>query len=497
MPISFRSTKPQHSQEMSRQNLAKADYSFAAPFFLTLADHEAPLICEEIARIIPGKRVVAFGRWDNKPVVAKIFFSRQAKQHLQRDLKGAQALLAAKIPTPKIYYHGSAKDSSIAVLIFERIEDAESLDSFWQKYKYSPESEAVLRSLVIELATQHVLGLRQEDLHLKNFLVAAEKIYTLDGAGIRTQAGPLSKNQSLENLALLFSQLGIHTNKLQHRLFHAYIQARSWLLKKSDLHFLQKAIRHWNVTRWFYYRKKIFRSSTQFAKTKNLRTYTIYDRQYLSPAFQEFLAEPDSIFTKPDTLILKAGRSSTVASVTLGQKRLVVKRYNIKSFWHGLSKILKPSRALLSWRLAHQLQFVGIYTAKPVAFIEKRFFGLRRKTYFVMEQIDGIRADHFFDSTLEATQRTAAAKRIIALFFNLARLRLSHGDLKITNILLNSKQEPALIDLDSMREHHSSLSLWHRFRKDMQRFLENWQTKPTLHRLFQELIRDMTGLKDS
>lgn len=487
------SNKPKHAGELSRQKLIKADYSFSSSFLLTLAHHEDPLICEEIVRIIPGKRLVAFGRWNNKSIAAKIFFGRQAKQHMERDLKGARALIAAKIPTPALLHTDSSQNNSIYVLIFERIQNAVSLATLWQNKKFTPESEAMLRTLTIELATQHVLGLEQDDLHLKNFLMSAEKIYTLDGAGIRNHEGPLNKKQSLENLALFFSQLGIHANKLQQQLFETYINARSWLVKKSDLVFLQKTIRHWNSTRWDSYSKKIFRSSTQFAKIKNLRLFSLCDRNYLSPAFQQFIANPEATLTNSETVILKAGRTSTVARVTLGQRQYVVKRYNIKGFWHSLSLIFKRSRAKLSWRVAHQLQFVGLNTAKPVALIEKRFLGLRRKSYFVMEHVEGVRADTFFDShPIESTQSTLVAQKIIALFFDLARLRLSHGDLKITNILLNQQQEPVLIDLDGVREHRSLLGLGHRFAKDLERFLENWQEKSTIRQLFQGLITTMT-----
>jgi tRNA A-37 threonylcarbamoyl transferase component Bud32 len=485
---------PKKEPGISRQTLAKADYDFASAFILHLPEQEEPLYCEAVVRLIPGKRLVVFGQWKEQPIVAKIFFSAQAKTHLQRDAAGAQALRAAKIPTPAILYHGSCADPAISVIIFERIAPAENLDAFWQQHKSSPESEAALRSLTVEIATQHVLGLVQEDLHLKNFLLTPEKIYTLDGASIRSLPGPLSKKQSLENLALFFSQLGIQTNKLQQRLFIAYVEARSWLVEKADLQFLQKTIRQWNVKRWLSYRKKIFRSSTQFAKIKKYRRFILYNRHYHSPLFQKFIHRPDAFLAAPDTVILKAGRSSTVARITLDNRHFVVKRYNLKNPWHQLKRSLQPTRARLSWYIAHQLQFVGVPTAKPVALIENRLFGLRGKSYFVMEYIEGIRADDFFEKNpADSHSSIHAAKKIIALFFNLARLGLSHGDLKITNILFNAHQEPQLIDLDSMREHKSSLGLWHRFRKDIARFLENWQSNPAMHRLFEKLIAEMSG----
>ncbi|HSW71695.1 MAG TPA: hypothetical protein VLH77_06975, partial [Gammaproteobacteria bacterium] len=260
MPMPYANLKTQHPGELDRKKLAKADYSFSSPFLLRLAHHEQALICEKVIRIIPGKRMVCFGSWNKLAIVAKIFFSRQAKEHIQRELKGARLLISAKIPSPPLLHIDHTLDQTIHILIFERIQNAESLDSYWQKNKLSQASENSLHALTVELATQHVLGVLQEDLHLKNFLVAAEKIYTLDGGSIRSHAKPLSKKQSLNNLALFFSQLGIANQYLQQQLFETYVQARSWLIKKSDLLFLQKTLHNWNCTRWWNYSKKIFRS---------------------------------------------------------------------------------------------------------------------------------------------------------------------------------------------------------------------------------------------
>lgn len=480
----------QHRPEITGQMLRKATHGFSSTFVLSLPK-QVSLICEEVIRLVPGKRLVAFGLWKKKQIVAKIFFNARAKQHMAREIRGIEALTTAKIPSPAILFYGQSIDPSISVLIFERIAQAESLDTFCQKHKNSPKTEAMLTHLTIELATQHVLGLIQEDLHLNNFLIAADKIYTLDGANIRKLDKPLDKKQSLENLALFFSQLGISTNTLQQCLFHTYIKTRSWVIKKADLQFFQRALLQWNIKRWVAYRKKIFRSSTQFCRIKNFQHFILYERHYDSPLFEQLIQNPDAFFSLPSTEILKAGRTSTVVKIPLDNQQIVIKRYNIKNFHHRLKRCIQPTRAQLSWRLAHQLQFVGINTAKPVAFIENRFLGLRSKSYFVMEYIEGTRADHFFENTtITPEQKIIAAKRIVALLFKLVRLRLSHGDLKITNILFNTQQEPILIDLDSMREHRSSLSLWYYFRKDLVRFLENWQNNPTMQQLFKQLIQN-------
>lgn len=478
-----------HSNEISKQGLLKAAYGFSSSFSLSLADQQESLHCTEVLRLIPKKRLVAFANWKNQTVVAKIFFGSKAKARMQADLNGIKALQAAKIPSPAIYYDGKAEEAGVFVIIFERILNAENLGTFWQNQKTQPQSEEALHSLTVELATQHVMGLMQKDLHLNNFLLGTDKIYTLDGGDILLSDEPLSKKHSLENLALLFSQLGIYSNRLQQRLFLTYINSRSWLVEKADLQHLHKSLRQWNLSRWLSFRKKIFRSSSQFCKSKKLCSHLIYDRQYQSASFEKFLQNPDSFFTLPDTLVLKEGRSSTVAKINIDGRALVVKRYNIKDSWHQLKRCFQKTRAECSWTLSHQMQFVGLPTAKPVGYLEKRFLNCRGKSYFIMEYIEGTRADQFFEQYgPESSENRLVAQKIVSLFFNLARLRLSHGDLKITNLIIKPNFEPLLIDLDSMREHQSSLGLAKRFRKDMERFLENWRSNPTMHQLFQELI---------
>ncbi|HVY53498.1 MAG TPA: lipopolysaccharide kinase InaA family protein, partial [Gammaproteobacteria bacterium] len=356
-----------NEQEITRQILLKANYDFARNFSLKLDDHEAVFTSDKVVRIIPGKRLVAFGRWNNQAVVAKIFFARQAKQHMQRDLRGAKALTEAKIPAPKVYYQGDAASRTMQVIIFERIQNAESLEDFWQRQQNSAESEPAMQALTLELATQHVMGLLQEDLHLKNFLWSGEKIYSIDGADIKCLREPLSKKTSIENLALLFSQLGLHTDKLQQRLFNTYVRARNWLIENADIQLLQKTIQQWNASRWLNYSKKIFRSSTQFGCIKKFSFYAIFDRRYFSKQHEHFLENPESFFNHPQLEVLKAGRSSTVVKVPIGERTFVVKRYNYKGLANAFKGWFKPSRAMSCWRLSHQLKFSGIPTANPIA----------------------------------------------------------------------------------------------------------------------------------
>src|SRR5688500_18157943 len=131
--------------EITRKALKKAARNIPVPFTLTLREHEAPLYCEKAIRVIPGKRLVAFGTWDHKPVVAKLFFEwKNAEKQLKRDLAGIEILTHANVPTPTCYFRGTDKTKTIHVLIFERIMDSCSLDTLWQEKTDPDELKAVL-----------------------------------------------------------------------------------------------------------------------------------------------------------------------------------------------------------------------------------------------------------------------------------------------------------------------------------------------------------------
>lgn len=472
---------------MTWKNLNRID-PIPFPFQLELVDSDEILNCEELIRLLPGKRLVAFGQWGDKKIVAKLFYSSKAKLHLKKEVAGIDALVAARIPTPKLLWQGITRDPKIYVLIFEQI-DGVNLDVIWQNKHNQEEIKQLMHAITLELATQHVLGIVQNDLHMKNFLISKKTIYTLDGSSISTFNDILPKEPSLNHLALFFAQLEIDTEPLQEELFQAYCKARGWIIKEADVEFLREAILKWTEKRWDNYEKKIHRNSTQFLRWQTSSALFLCDRNYQKlPALKKLLKNPDAIFEDANTRILKAGRSSTVALINTDKRSFVLKRYNIKSSWHWLRRCLRPSRAATSWRLAQRLRLFGIPTAKPIAFIENSFLGLRGKSYFLMEFVPGPDlGEYFSDYRTKDPNYEKVANKVSELFIHLAKLRLTHGDLKKTNILIN-EHNPVLIDLDGMVEHFSIIGLKNALKKEMSRFMKNWEEQPDVYDLFTKVI---------
>lgn len=475
--------------EIKWKQLCKLDYVVPVPFKLTLDNEENSLICHEVVRVIPGKRLVAFGKWDNQDVVAKIFYgSSKATRNVEQEISGVEKLNAAGILTPKILWYGSAQKQKIKIILFERIMDSITLDSLWRVRRNNQELFPLIREIAVELATQHVLGIVQNDLHMKNFLITPEHIYTLDGSNISSYPEVLPKKQSLVHLALFLAQLGLGSENLQEEFFQTYVKARSWIIRPSDLKLLHESLKNWHRKRWQGFEKKIKRNSTAFAHQKTFDANIMYDRNYFSPELANFFKDPDVIFEHKNTQILKDGRTSTVARVIIDNRAFVVKRYNIKDNWHLLRRCLRETRAASTWRLAQCLCLFGIPTAKPIAYIEKQFLGFRGSSYILMEYVDAPHVGQYYTHYRNNSHRfKIVAERIVAIFKNLSKLRLTHGDLKMTNILIDNDQ-PILIDLDGMTEHSTHFGLNQAFKKEMQRFMRNWEDYPDVYEMFHKMI---------
>lgn len=455
-----------------------------------LKESDSPLYCDEVIRLIPGKRMVAFGRFNDKKVVIKFFYDgNSAKKDAKRDADGILALIESNVPTPALLYQGNEDKKRIYIIIYERITDADNLLHIWQHKKSIEECLDLLRALIVEIATQHVLGILQKDVHLKNYLVTDKCIYTLDGGQIDRFDRPLDEDRSIEYLCLLLAQFGVGMTTVQENLFKYYAKLRGWMLKPSHLKKFKKLLSQKKQERSDNFKKKIFRNSSQFKHIEKVTKNIVYDRQYESSEFLNIVLRPEKIFTDPNTIFLKKGRSSTVIKFNVDGKVFVLKRYNIKNGWHRLRRLGRETRATKSWRMSQHLFSEGVKTAKPVALMENKFLGFRGTSYFMMEYVPGNHIGEYFrhmkDSNSENYHRMA--KRISMLIENLAELKITHGDLKMTNIIV-SDDEPHLIDLDGIKEHTSDKVLHEALKKEIKRFMRNWENLPELQHLFQQFF---------
>mgnify|MGYP003333653323 FL=1 len=325
----------------------------------------------------------------------------------------------------------------------------------------------------------HAKGLWQSDLHLDNLMRHKQRLYLIDGGGIRaeTPGQPLSRERVLENLAVFFAQLPTVLEPFVEELLVSYLLVNSaHALPLEALLDKTRVARHQRLAR---YLKKIGRDCTTFS-VRHDQVGLVAVRREREAGLRDVLRDPDGYIAAGAAL--KRGGSATVARVDVQAGPLVIKRYNIKGVLHWLKRFWRPSRAWHSWVEAHRLEVLGIATPQPLAMIEVRRLGLRGRSYLITDYVEGQDIIARFAPYVDGAPPEHELLALEQLFAALIRERISHGDLKGTNVLWRDGSW-ALIDLDSLQQHRSPARFHQAFAKDRERLLCNWPAGSTLYRL--------------
>lgn len=193
-------------------------------------------------------------------------------------------------------------------------------------------------------------------------------------------------------------------------------------------------------------------------------------RGFEDPLFVHALAEADRFFDDPECRIIKDQKKIKVGRLTrmiAGKQRAIyIKRYNSFSRRFRLLSPFVRSGALRSIRGASVLHKKGIATARPVAAVENRFYGMLRRSFFVSEEIAaGKTTDAYWLESLRQRkdrggfkERRAFLRSLASLFLSLHAQQIYHNDLKHSNILVvnnggDESFEWFLLDLEGVRQY--------------------------------------------
>lgn len=463
---------------LTGKDLFAARFAANLPFKINLINNQTILI-EKVIRLAPKRRLIAYGTWQGKSVVAKLFFKpEQAKLQMQRDILGVKLLEENNIKTPILYYQGTSEDKLIYVLLFERIFNAKNIEEIWQTTAQPEEIVPLLQSIMIKLADHHKKGIVQHDSNLRNYLITGETIYTIDGAEITIFKQGLAKINILNNLALFFSQFGIRMKNYHEQLFQYYTKVSNTLFNQEDFLVLSYMINRKTEKRWLRMQQKIFKECSNFLPIRSWKTFGMVNRNDASPEIMKFLNDPDSIFNHPTLKILNENQSESVLKVCLDNRELIVRCYQIKNKWHGLRQCLMHTPAYSSWQLALKLDSFGILTARPVAFVEKKYLGLRGMSYYMTEFVEGTNVRDFLTQHPMEEKVSALSKRIVLLMQDFAQLKLIFKNLKMSHIMLNVHGQLLITQLNNIKEYSSVNNFDKALQNGINAFLENSKNLP-------------------
>lgn len=477
---------------MPLHKLSQAGRTPTLPLTLELAGE--PLVLERLLRVLPGQRYVGVAHWLGRQVLAKVLVGGKAQRHFQRELEGAERMARQGLVTPELLVHGFVEGQG-GWLLFEYLDGAQSLWQAWrevaQEALLGDGQQGVLAEALGAIGQMHAQGLWQDDLHLDNLLRHEGRLYLIDGGGVRweTPGRPLSRARVLENLGVFFAQLPAELDPFLEELLIHYLLANGE--HALPLEMLQAEIA--KVRRWRLrdYLKKAARDCSLFAARIGAFGLRVVRRE-AEAALQPLLSDLDARIEAGH--IYKTGGAATVARVELDGRQLVVKRYNVKNWLHWLKRFWRPSRAWHSWIEGNRLELLGIATPRPLAVIERRWCWLRGRAYLITDYCGGQDIIARFEAYKQAVPPENELLALNRLFAALLRERISHGDFKGHNLFWDDAQGAwSLIDLDAMRQHHSTRSFARAYARDRARFLRNWPADSALHQLLDQRLPQVPG----
>jgi len=471
-----------------------AGHNIQTPFSVILSTESSnqEVKCSRVLRNLPGKRLVCAAETGGQKVVAKFFTDpKKGKMHCRREEQGLSAFAKAGINTSELIFRAAIDpEGGRPVLVFRMFEDATDFTVAWERAQTDSRRMYLLKMLASTTALIHEAGLIHNDAHPGNFMVSGDLLYAIDGASVKVpnRGRALSPSRSVKNLAAVFSQFEPCFDHLFAEAFTAYTEKRKYPKSLSHANLLKKQIRIQRKKREKKYLKKIYRQSSAQVCSRGWDHFVVCKRNGHTRAMARLLEDPDRFISEGK--LLKKGNSSTVAVLKVDGRSLVVKRYNIKSFGHALSRCFRPSRAWRSWKNAHRLLMLGIATPQPVGLLEKRFGPLRSKAYFITEYSPGLDAYGWFHSSGGKKPDVYCVIRqfghILQIFYEHL---IVHGDFKATNFILTENNRIVVIDLDAMRCHTRMGWYFHRqFARDCQRLMQNWSDIPEVSDLFYQEI---------
>lgn len=427
--------------------------------------------CERLIRKLAGKREIYAGRLGGKEVVVKFFVSKAHRtRHFAREVKGIEKFLSRGLKAAELIAKGKS-DSGEYFIALKKIGNAVDVFSIFEAGN-DTDLLGKLQSKVFEyIATMHQAGVYQEDMHLGNFLWDGNDIYGLDVAEMKFYAEPLGKCKSLNQLAILLASIPqsgwIETQQLIER----YFATRKWSCDSAIKDKLDSLVLKERLKQAGRYKRKIFRTTRRFLKIEQGCTSGVVDKKVFDGYdVSKLIGNLNSIIENGQ--ILKDGNTCFVSKIDIAGKDVVVKRYNHKSWWHSFRYTIKGSRARKCWLFGHYLNAFDISSARPVAFFERRRFGLVWQSYILNEFVTGQELHVFLASEKYLQdQKDSALKKTRELLAKLMDFRMSHGDMKLPNTMI-ADGRAVLIDLDSMRNHRCWIMQRH-YQKKMMRKFEN------------------------
>lgn len=309
----------------------------------------------------------------------------------------------------------------------------------------APERRERLRAVGRAVARLHAAGLEHRDLHAGNVLVGSGGAAILDLQHARQRRGAAARARDLGQLDYSLWRRASATDRL--RLACAALDRHRTASDRERLRAVGRAARARAESHARSRTRRALRAGRLHARARvgdlaglRLRELDARDLEAALAAHRDARG----------AALLEADGRSRVSAVRAGERAAIVKEYPPRGFARALADAVRGSPARRGWRAGHGLLARGIGAARPLAYLERRAWGVPVRSFFVMEDVrpapDALTAVH--------EKPADALDALVRLVVALHRRGVDHGDLKATNVFLRDGPrglDPLLVDLEGVR----------------------------------------------
>jgi tRNA A-37 threonylcarbamoyl transferase component Bud32 len=310
------------------------------------------------------------------------------------------------------------------------------------------------------IARMHEGGILHHDLHPGNVLLSLDEddeptLYLVDLLATHLGA-PLDWPASRDNLVILnrwFFLRSARTDRL--RFWRAYQECRHKALPPVSRGLRERNLEAStlvsNLRFWRGLDRRCLGNNRYFRRLVGAALQGHVSKDVPDALVETILGDPDALFATPGVRVLKNTLSATVAEVPVsdatGPSRVLIwKRFGVTAWSDPLAALFRPTPALRSWVLGHALRARGLPTPTPLLVLHRSWLAMPREGYLLMEHVPDARhlRDHAdYLQTLPPDERDARLKSLVTrladLVARLHRYRISHRDLKASNVLVSPK----------------------------------------------------------
>lgn len=341
------------------------------------------LKCTQALRSIPGKRLTCLGHLNTKKVVVKFFYgSPWSRSKWSRCHTNARTLHSNAIATPDILYSEKIKHNFF-VIIFEFVENAARIDMELQSRSSKKGKNHITSLLIKNIADQHGKGIFQKDLHLGNFLLKDDIIYSIDTDKVNlSRFFRHFKRYSLFSLSNLILNIMKYEKNVLDFSLESYCTSRNWRKRPEYKKIIARKIQHERKKDVKKFSRKVYKNRDPFRATKENGFFCVYNMRHL---------DHDCSFSKKSN-INKSFKS--VAKEFCSQKSCIcyVNTFNI------LNLFFKKDPLFKAWKYNAILNRVGIITPIQLLYLRQKITSNDYKSLIVTKPVHGISLNLFMES---------------------------------------------------------------------------------------------------